>query len=931
MRSGGYDPSVIESAWQERWASSGVFRAEIDAGKPKYYVLDMFPYPSGAGLHMGHPLGYTASDIYSRYMRLRGYNVLHPMGYDSFGLPAEQYAIQTGQHPAVTTRENVAHYGEQLRSLGFSYDWDREFCTSDPEYYRWTQWVFLQLYGHYYDVEACRARPIGDLEHYLSEHGTDGLSAYGGESLSFSVADWQGYDAVERARVLGNYRLAYRALTQVNWCEALGTVLANDEVRDGLSVRGGHAVVQRQMQQWCLRVRAYADRLLDGLDGLDWSDSLKAMQRNWIGRSEGAEVRFAVSGEDGHEVEVFTTRPDTIYGVTYLALAPEHPLVDRLSVGEYRSGVESYVESSLRRSERERISDVGRVSGAFTGSYALHPLTGELLPIWVADYVLWGYGTGAIMAVPAHDSRDFAFARQYGLGTPVVVWSSVEVDAGMGDRLESAYESVSGSYSVNSGSLSGLSSGEAKVKAVELLSSVGAGISRVSYRLRDAIFSRQRYWGEPIPIYYRDGVSESLPEADLPLELPEVESFRPSSDGEPPLARARGWVYGAGYPLETTTMPGFAGSSAYYLRFMDPHNGERLVGREANAYWRSVDLYIGGAEHATGHLIYSRFWNKFLYDLGYVVEDEPFRKLVNQGMIQGRSSFIYRVQGRSDCYVSSDMTDGYDVTALHVDVKFVENDVLDLAALRSHHPEYRDAEFILNESGEYRCGWAVEKMSKSLFNVVNPDDVVAEYGADTLRMYLMFLGPLEDSKPWDTHGIEGVARFLRRLWNYVTGSEVEEVDPTARELRILHRGLRQVEEGIERFSFNLCVSGFMIMLNELQETGRVVRGIVEPMLVMLSPFAPHIAEELWCHLGHEGFIADAEWPLLCEEYLIEQEYDCPVSFNGKTRMTVKLDKSLGADEVEKYVLGLEDVQSQLGGRSVKRVVVVPGRIVNIVF
>lgn len=933
MRDNGYHPSTIEPKWQQAWARDGVFTVKADPKKPKYYVLDMFPYPSGAGLHMGHPLGYTASDIYSRYMRLKGYNVLHPMGYDSFGLPAEQYAIKTGQPPAITTEQNVKHYGEQLRLLGFSYDWGREFCTSDPEYYHWTQWVFLKLYAHYYDTALGKAQPIELLRTHIEKHGTEGLNAYSQEPIHITAEQWGKLSTLEQEDILSQYRLAYRAETLVNWCEELGTVLANDEVKEGLSVRGGYPVVQRRMQQWCLRVRAYAERLLEGLDTLEWSDALKSMQRNWIGRSEGALVRFkTLSNKQGnsHVIEVFTTRPDTIYGVSFMVLAPEHPLALHIASLEQHDEVEQYIEATSRRNERERMADVGRVSGVFTGAYALHPLSGEKVPIWLGDYVLGGYGTGAIMAVPAHDSRDFAFARHFNLPIPVVVAPApFRAEATYSSEgWTEAFESNDG-VSVNSGSLTGLSTLDAKQKAIELLKKAGVGEAQISYRLRDAIFSRQRYWGEPIPICYHKGVSVPFPEDKLPLTLPEITRYQPSKSGEPPLAQVKDWVTSEGYPIETSTMPGFAGSSAYYLRFMDPHNGKALVSPEANRYWRNVDLYIGGAEHATGHLIYSRFWNKFLYDLGLVCEEEPFKRLINQGMIQGRSNFIYRIKGENR-YVTLELMDQYDTTPIHVDVNLVRDDILDTEALRLSSPEYTEAEFITNAQGEYRCGWAIEKMSKSMFNVVNPDRVVEKYGADTLRMYLMFLGPLEDSKPWDTHGIDGVLRFLRRLWQYVTKHDVIDEKPTEQELRALHRAIRQVEDGINRFSFNLCVSGFMVLLNELQATDRVVRCVIEPFLTMLSPFAPHITEELWEYIGNSPYICNGQWPTLNEDYLVESTYQCPISFNGKTRLTLPISKSLKADEVERIVLEHPETQPYLEGRTVKKVIVVPGRIVNIV-
>ena len=920
-----YDFAGIEKKWQQRWQEQNANHVEVDNSKPKFYVLDMFPYPSGAGLHVGHPLGYIASDIYSRYMRLRGYNVLHPMGYDAFGLPAEQYAIQTGQHPAVTTERNVERYRSQLQMLGLSYDWAREFRTSDPDYYHWTQWVFLQLFAHYYDTKADKARPIAELESYFSTHGSKGHTGFAGKEPSFTAQEWKNFSHAEREQVLQQFRLAFQDEMMVNWCEALGTVLANDEVKEGLSVRGGHPVVQKQMKQWCLRITAYAQRLLDGLEKLDWTDSLKQMQRNWIGRSEGARVWFPIADDD-RKIEVFTTRPDTIYGVSFLVLAPEHPYVDSLTTAEQRTAVNEYLDRVSRRTERERLMETKRCTGVFTGSYAVHPLTGERIPIWVADYVLGGYGTGAIMAVPAHDSRDFTFARTFSLPILQVVAESA---ASLSDPAtwQEAFEAKSG-VAVNSHQLNGLTTPEAIARMGAILEERGCGLRFVNFRLRDAIFSRQRYWGEPIPIYYKEGVPCPLSESDLPLRLPEVESFLPTSTGEPPLARAKNWVTKEGYPLETSTMPGFAGSSAYYLRFMDPHNAHALVQRDVADYWNQVDLYVGGTEHATGHLLYSRFWDKFLYDLGYIAHDEPFKHLVNQGMILGRSNFVYRVKGTNK-FVSAGLKDKYETTEIHVDVNFVHNDILDLEAYFKAAQDVDNAEFEL-EGGEYHCGWAIEKMSKSLFNVVNPDEIVKSYGADTLRMYEMFLGPLEQSKPWDTNGIDGVSKFLRRFWNYCTSAPLTSESPSRSELRILHNTIKQITEGIETLSFNVCVSRFMITLNELQELGTPKRDIVCPLLVLLAPFAPHITSELWELLGLDGTVLTASWMAFDPTLLEEDTFACPVSFNGKVRFTLTLSRTLSPAEVEKTVLQAPESQKHLEGKTVKKVVVVPHKIVNIV-
>ena len=887
-----YNFREIEPRWQCEWERRHTYKVEIDPSRPKYYVLDMFPYPSGAGLHVGHPLGYIASDIYTRYKRLCGFNVLHPMGFDSFGLPAEQYAIQTGQHPAVTTAQNIARYREQLDKLGFSYDWDRQIVTSDPDYYHWTQWAFLRMFDSYYCNDRRQARPIAELVAAFERSGTEGLNVACTERLSFTADEWRAMDERQRQETLLNYRLAYRADTTVNWCEGLGTVLANDEVVNGLSVRGGYPVVQKRMKQWLLRVSAYAERLLEGMERLDWSDSLKEIQRNWIGRSTGAQLFFAIK-DSVRKLEIFTTRPDTIFGSTFMVIAPEHEMVGELTVPERRQEVEAYLAETKKRSERERMADTKRVSGVFTGSYAINPFNGRELPIYISDYVLAGYGTGAIMAVPAHDSRDYAFARHFGLELIPVVEG--------GDLSVASYDAKEGRM-INSEFLDGLDVKEAIEVMFREIETRGIGRKQVNYRLRDAIFSRQRYWGEPFPIYYKEGVAYPLREEQLPLTLPEISEFRPTSDGEPPLARAKGWHTPEGYPYETSTMPGFAGSSAYYFRYMDPHNDRMLVSPEANAYWRSVDLYIGGIEHATGHLIYSRFWNKFLYDLGVVVEDEPFRKLVNQGMIQGRSNFVYRITG-TNTFVSLGLKDQYETQPIHVDVNIVRNDVLDLEAFRAWRPEFADAEFILEE-GRYICGWAVEKMSKSMYNVVNPDYIVENYGADTMRMYEMFLGPLEQSKPWDTNGIDGVHKFLKRLWKLFFNADdtlaIDESAPTPKELKTLHKTIRKVTEDIENFSFNTSVSAFMICLNELGSCRK--RAILEPLLILMAPFTPHITEELWHRLGHEGTIFDERYPVFDPALLVENSFEYPVSVNGKMRFKKEFPLGAPASEIEAAVL-----------------------------
>ena len=924
-----YNFRAIEARWQAYWRAEDVYRVTEDPSRPPYYVLDMFPYPSGAGLHVGHPLGYIASDIFARYKRLRGFNVLHPMGYDAFGLPAEQYAIQTGQHPEVTTTENIRRYREQLDQIGFSFDWSREVRTSDPEYYKWTQWVFIQLFHSYYNNATGKAAPISELIAHFEAEGTKGINVAESEALSFTAEEWRSWDKKKQMQTLMNYRLAYLGETMVNWCAALGTVLANDEVHDGVSERGGHPVEQKKMQQWCLRVSAYAGRLLDSLNDLEWSESLKESQRNWIGKSEGAEVRFPLVGGDGAELTVFTTRVDTIYGVTFMVLAPESDYVSMVTTAEQQAAVEEYLTATRRRTERDRLSD-RRVSGVFSGSYATNPLTGEAIPIWISDYVLAGYGTGAVMAVPAHDSRDFAFARHFGLPIIQVVVPEGE-EATDPATWEESKDSKSGVL-INSGIITGLSVTDAIAKMKAHITSEGLGQVKTNYRLRDAIFSRQRYWGEPFPIYYdAEGTAHTISEDELPLCLPEVDKFLPTSDGQPPLGRAKGWHTAEGFPYELSTMPGFAGSSAYYLRYMDPHNDKALVGRDKNAYWRHVDLYVGGAEHATGHLIYSRFWNKFVYDLGLVVEDEPFRKLVNQGMIQGRSNFVYRIKD-TNTFVSLGLKDQYDTTPIHVDVNIVYNDQLDLEAFRAWRPEYATADFIL-EDGKYICGWAVEKMSKSMYNVVNPDMIVERYGADTLRLYEMFLGPLEQSKPWDTNGIDGVHRFLRKLWGlyYSTdGLRVTDTPATKEELKSLHKLIRKVTQDVEQFSFNTSVAAFMICINELQGLKTASREVLQPLLILLAPFAPHIAEELWHAIGEETTIVAAQWPEYDEKLLVEDSFKYPVSFNGKTRFIIELPREASQDEIREAVLSADEAQKWLEGKTPKKVIIVPGRIINIV-
>lgn len=916
-----YNFSAIEKKWQEEWIKCQTYKVNEDQSKPKFYVLDMFPYPSGAGLHVGHPLGYIASDIVARYKRLQGYNVLHPMGYDAYGLPAEQYAIQTGQHPAITTAKNIQRYREQLDKIGFSFDWNREVRTCDPAYYKWTQWAFIQMFKSYYNTGLDQARPIEELIGLFESQGNSNIPAHGSEEVpEFSAAQWKSFDAVKQQEILMHYRIAYLGDSMVNWCPALGTVLANDEVSEGLSLRGGYPVEQKLMRQWCLRISAYAERLLQGLDKIDWTDSLKETQRNWIGRSEGAEMAFKVK-DSSLTIPIFTTRADTIFGVTFMVLAPESDLVESLTKPEYKAEVDTYLQKVKKRTERERIAD-RRVSGVFTGSYAINPLSGTEIPVWVSDYVLAGYGTGAIMAVPGHDSRDYAFARHFNLPIIPLIEGC--------DISEESFDAKEG-IMMNSGFLNGLGVPEAIEKTKAYLCENKLGRIKVNYRLRDAIFSRQRYWGEPFPVYYKDGLPQMLDEASLPLELPEVDNFLPTEKGEPPLGHAKNWKTPEGYPLELNTMPGFAGSSAYYLRYMDPHNEQALVSGAANTYWRQVDLYVGGTEHATGHLVYSRFWNKFLYDLGVVCEDEPFKKLVNQGMIQGRSNFVYRIKD-SHTFVSNNLKDKYEYTAIHVDVNIVSNDILDLERFRSWSPEYKDAEFIL-EDGKYICGWAVEKMSKSMYNVVNPDQIVEKYGADTLRLYEMFLGPLEQSKPWDTNGIDGVHRFLKKIWNLCAsgdGFSFSDAAPDKQELKSLHKLIKKLNWDIEHFSFNTAVSAFMICVNELSAKKCDKRGIIKPLIILLAPFAPHFGEEIWQALGEQGSVCDAVWPELNEDYLVEDQITYAVSFNGKTRFMLDIPAEAGREEVQQLALAHENSQKWLEGKTPKKIIVVPGKIVNIV-
>ncbi len=918
-----YNFQEIEKKWQSYWAAKQTFKVVEDESKPKYYVLDMFPYPSGAGLHVGHPLGYIASDIYSRYKRLCGFNVLHPMGYDAFGLPAEQYAIQTGQHPAVTTEKNIARYREQMDRIGFSYDWSREIRTCNPDYYKWTQWAFLQMFDSWYDNGLAKARPIADLISNFEKNGNAAIDAACGEVHLFTSNDWAKYTEKEKSDILMQYRIAYQGETAVNWCAQLGTVLANDEVKEGYSVRGGFPVEQKKMTQWQLRVSAYSARLLDDMNELAWTDSLKEMQRNWIGKSQGAEMVFKVmNGDQEYDMTIFTTRADTVFGVTFMVLAPESEWVEKLTTTEQKEAVEEYLQYAKKKTERERMSQTRKVTGVFSGSYAVNPLTGENVPVWISEYVLAGYGTGAIMAVPAHDSRDYAFAKQFDLPIIPLIEGC--------DVSESSFDAKEG-IMCNSGFLNGMTVKEAIPAAIDYVENNEIGRRKINFRLRDAIFSRQRYWGEPFPIYFEDGIAKPMDLSKLPLELPEVDKFLPTETGEPPLGRANGWSIN-GCPIELSTMPGFAGSSAYYLRYMDPSNNDALVSKSANAYWRNVDLYIGGTEHATGHLIYSRFWNKFLYDRGWVCEKEPFKKLINQGMIQGRSNFVYRIVN-TNTFVSLGLKDQYETTEIHVDVNIVHNDRLDVEAFKNWLPEYKSAEFIL-EGGEYICGYAVEKMSKSMFNVVNPDLICDTYGADTLRLYEMFLGPLEQAKPWDTKGIDGVNRFIKKVWRlFYEGDKfvVNEDKASKDELKALHKLIGKIQIDIENFSFNTAVSAFMIALNELSDLKCNKREILEPLIVALSPFVPHLTEELWSALGHDESISFAAYPEYIEAYTIENNVTYAVSFNGKTRFTLELPREMSKEEVEANVRSNEHTSKYLGEGNIVKVIVVPGKIVNIVF
>ena len=916
-----YKFSEIEKKWQKYWVENATYKVKEDSSKKKFYVLDMFPYPSGAGLHVGHPLGYIASDIFARYKRQQGFNVLHPMGYDSYGLPAEQYAIQTGQHPAVTTAKNIARYREQLDKIGFCFDWSREVRTCEPNYYKWTQWAFIKMFNSYYDNDANKALPIEELIAKFEKDGNTNVNAANNCTVKFSASDWKSYSEKEKEQILLTYRIAYLADTKVNFCPALGCVLANDEISEGVSVRGGYPVEQRVMRQWSLRVSAYAQRLLDGLDKIDWSEALKETQKNWIGRSEGAEMDFAVKGQD-LKLKIFTTRCDTIHGVTFMVLAPESEYVAKVTTADQKAAVDDYLAQVKRRTERERISD-RRVSGVFSGSYAINPITEKEIPIYISDYVLAGYGTGAIMAVPAHDSRDYAFAKHFNLPIIPLIEGA--------DVSEESFDAKEG-IMMNSGFLNGLTVKEALKTAKKYIKEKGIGEVKVNYRLRDAIFSRQRYWGEPFPVYYKDGMPHMLDESKLPLELPEVSDFKPTESGEPPLGHAENWCTPEGYPYELNTMPGFAGSSAYYLRYMDPTNDKALVSKEANQYWKSVDLYVGGTEHATGHLIYSRFWNKFLFDLGIVCEDEPFRKLINQGMIQGRSNFVYRIKD-TNTFVSLGLKKDYDVTPIHVDVNIVNNDILDIEAFKAWRPEFETAEFIL-EDGKYVCGWAVEKMSKSMFNVVNPDDIVDKYGADTLRLYEMFLGPIEQSKPWDTKGIDGVNRFLKKFWGmFFTGDnfDVVKAEPTAEEQKSIHKLIKKVTGDVETFSYNTSIAAFMICANELTSLKCKNAEVLTKFVTVLAPFAPHICEELYHLLGNTGSVCDAQWPSYDEKFLVESSVKYPISFNGKVRFTLELPADMDKADVEKTALANDQTIKLLDGKPTKKVIVVPGKIVNIVF
>ncbi len=948
-----YNFREIEKRWQSQWVKDNTYHVTEDTSKEKFYVLNMFPYPSGAGLHVGHPLGYIASDIYARYKRLKGFNVLNPMGYDAYGLPAEQYAIQTGQHPEVTTVANIARYRQQLDNIGFSFDWDREIRTCDPKYYHWTQWAFEKMFGSFFCKKCQKAQPIEKLIEHFEEKGSEGTENIAqNEQLEFTAEEWKAYDDVKKQQVLMNYRIAYLGETMVNWCAGLGTVLANDEVVNGVSERGGFPVVQKKMQQWCLRTSAYSQRLLDGLETVDWSDSIKETQRNWIGRSEGTEMQFKVAGQD-FDFTIFTTRADTIFGVTFMVLAPESELVEKLTTPEQKAAVDEYLAYVKKRTELDRMANHS-VTGVFSGSYAVNPFTGENIPIWISEYVLAGYGTGAIMAVPAHDSRDYAFAKHFNLPIiPLIEGADVSeesFDAKEGTVTNSPAE---GKQTLDGFSLNGLSVKEAIAATKKFVTEKGMGRVKVNYRLRDAIFSRQRYWGEPFPVYYKDGMPQMIPEECLPLELPEIETYKPTETGEPPLGRAKKWAWDVEkkevvdkslvdnktvFPLELNTMPGFAGSSAYYLRYMDPKDDNSLVSKEADEYWKNVDLYVGGCEHATGHLIYSRFWNKFLFDLGVSCKEEPFQKLVNQGMIQGRSNFVYRINSddhsKAPVFVSAGLKKDYDVTPIHVDVNIVSADVLDIDAFKAWRPEYQNAEFIL-EDGKYVCGWAVEKMSKSMFNVVNPDMIVEKYGADTLRLYEMFLGPVEASKPWDTNGIDGCFRFLKKFWNLFYENRTDtflpcEEKPSAESLKSLHKLIKKVTEDIEKFSYNTSISAFMIAVGELQQQKCRSKEVLEQLVVLIAPFAPHIAEELWHTLGHTTTVCDAAWPAFDEKYLVESEMQLTISFNGKARFQKKFPADATNDAIQTAVLEDEQSQKYIGDKKVVKVIVVPKKIVNVV-
>jgi len=948
-----YNFRDIEKKWQQKWVENKTYKVVEDKNKQKFYVLNMFPYPSGAGLHVGHPLGYIASDIYARYKRLKGFNVLNPMGYDAYGLPAEQYAIQTGQHPEVTTKKNIARYREQLNKIGFSFDWDREVRTCDPHYYHWTQWAFEHMFNSYYDNRLQKAQPISELIRHFEEEGTLDLDVAQGEELMFSARDWMSMDEQEQQEKLMNYRIAYLGETMVNWCPGLGTVLANDEVVNGVSERGGYPVVQKLMKQWCLRVSAYAQRLLDGLETINWSDSIKETQKNWIGRSEGTEVVFKsltpdANGEKEGHFTIFTTRADTMFGVSFMVLAPESELVPELTSAAQKAEVDEYLEYVKKRTELERMSD-RKVTGVFSGSYAINPFTGERIPIWISEYVLAGYGTGAIMAVPAHDSRDYAFAKHFNLPIiPLIEGADVSEESFDAKEGIVTNSPAAGKESLDGFSLNGLTIKEAIAATKKFVTEKGIGRVKVNYRLRDAIFSRQRYWGEPFPVYYKNGMPYMVPEECLPLELPEIDKYEPTETGEPPLGRAKIWAWNEAerkvvdkslvddknvFPLELNTMPGFAGSSAYYLRYMDPHNDEALVGKEADEYWQNVDLYVGGTEHATGHLIYSRFWNKFLFDINCSCKDEPFEKLINQGMIQGRSNFVYRVNSddhsKAPVFVSLGLKDQYETTPIHVDVNIVHADMLDIEAFKAWRPEYKDAEFIL-EDGAYKCGWAVEKMSKSMFNVVNPDDIVEQYGADTLRLYEMFLGPVEASKPWDTNGIDGCFRFLKKFWKLYQQENLDDAEPSKDSLKSIHKLIKKVTGDIEQFSYNTAISAFMICVNELGQQKCTNRELLKKMIVLIAPFAPHMAEELWEQMGGQGSVCDAEWPAWEESYLVENEVQLTISFNGKARFQMTFPADATKEDIEKAALADERSQHYIDGKTIVKIIVVPKKIINIV-